>query len=179
MIMGKNINIRAMSSSDLELIYSWNTSQTCMGDYMQAELLNKEVYIESMKKALAGNGQFFLVIENKAGEPVGILNYFSSASSNISIDFGIMIPADSNRGKGVGKEAVSLLVDYLFQTKNIMRIQYLTRTDNDRMKSLGQKLGFTMEAILRKYRFDMGEYRDLCLFSITRDDWKQLREKVQ
>jgi RimJ/RimL family protein N-acetyltransferase len=54
-----------------------------------------------------------------------------------------------------------------------MRIQYKTRIDNIGMKTIGEKLGFQIEGILKKYRFDAGEYRDYYLLAITRDEWKQ------
>lgn len=53
-----------------------------------------------------------------------------------------------------------------------MRIQYITRTDNMRMKTIGEKTGFKLEAILKKYQFVEGDFRDFYLMAITRDDWK-------
>lgn len=103
--------------------------------------------------------------------PIGIIDYFNSMASKVSIDFGILIAESSNRGKGIGSEAIGMLINYLFNTKSIMRIQFMTRSDNESMKFLGKKLGFKLEGTLRKYSFDYGEYRDLNLFGITRDDW--------
>jgi len=63
-------------------------------------------------------------------------------------------------------------VNYLFKTQNIMRIQYKTRVDNIGMKKIGEKIGFQQEAILKKYEFVQGDYRDFYLMAITRDNWK-------
>ncbi|NEU04296.1 GNAT family N-acetyltransferase [Clostridium senegalense] len=171
MIKGKNINLRPMTAEDLELFYMWNTTQEHMGLYMNAELIYKDLFIEEMKKVLRTNSPFYMIIEDKEGMPIGVIDYFNSISSKVSIDFGILIAVSSNRGKGIGSEAISILINYLFNTKSIMRIQFMTRSDNESMNFLGKKLGFKLEGTLRKYSFDYGEYRDLNLFGITRDDW--------
>ena len=42
----------------------------------------------------------------------------------------MLIDEESCRGKGAGTECKRLFVKYLFKTKNIMRIEYPTKTDN-------------------------------------------------
>jgi RimJ/RimL family protein N-acetyltransferase len=64
-----------------------------------------------------------------------------------------------------------LFVNYLFKTKNIMRIQYITRTDNVGMKLIGENIGFKLEGILKKYKFVEGDFKDFYLMAITRNDW--------
>lgn len=171
MIKGKHINLRPMATDDLDMFYEWNNIQEHMGDYMNMEMKYKDSFIEGMKKALSNNSTFYMIIENKDSTPIGMINYFNSLGSTISIDFGILIAIPSSRGKGVGSEAVNMLINYLFTTKNIMRVEFMTRSDNQGMKLLGEKLGFKLEGTLRKYSFDHGEYRDLDLFGITREDW--------
>lgn len=173
MIEGKIINLRPMESSDVELFYKWMTNQEYLGEYMDAEMQYKDVCTENMKKGLSSSHIFFMIIENKEGTPIGLVNYLDSIASKVSIDFGMLIADKSYRGCGVGGETVGLLTNYLFNTKNIMRIQFMTRSDNEGMKALGQKSGFKLDGVLRKYSFDSGEYRDMCLFGMTRDDWKE------
>jgi len=173
MLKGKVVNLRPMSSEDLEILYLWTTNQEYMGEYMHAEMHNKDTFIERMKNTLSSDKTFNIMIEDKQGKPIGMLNYNNSAASSVSIDFGIIIADVTNRGKGIGKESISLLIDYLFNTKNILRVQFMTRNDNEEMKSLGKKIGFTLEGVLRNYSFDHGEGRDLCIFGLTRDDWRK------
>lgn len=175
MLKGSLINLRPMNHNDLELFYLWNTNQEYMGDYMHAEVQYKETFIENMKKTLYSNSTFFMIIEDKDEKPIGVIDYFNSIQSTISIDFGILIAEKSNRGKGVGREAITMLISYLFTTRNITRVQFMTRSDNEGMKLLGEKIGFKLEGILRKYRYDYGDCRDVCLFGMTKDDWNEKR----
>lgn len=84
----------------------------------------------------------------------------------------MLLAEESSRDKGIGSECIRLFVNYLFKTKNIMRIQYTTQIDNMGMRTIGEKIGFKLEGILKKYRFVGGDFRDCCLMAITRDDWK-------
>jgi RimJ/RimL family protein N-acetyltransferase len=173
-IKGNNINLRPMGNEDIEVFYNWNSNQEFMGEYMYAEIHYKEPFIDNIKKSFLSSNSFIMIIEDKEAKPLGIINYSNSAFSNVSVDFGILIADKSLRGKGVGREAIVLLVNYLFNSKNIMRIQFMTRSDNEGMKLLGERVGFRLEGIMRKYRFDHGECRDLCLYSLIRDDWREL-----
>ena len=64
-----------------------------------------------------------------------------------------------------------IFIEYLFNSKQIMRVQFLTRVDNRSMVTIGEKVGFISEGILRKYRFEQGEYRDFYMMAITREEW--------
>jgi ribosomal-protein-alanine N-acetyltransferase len=81
--------------------------------------------------------------------------------------------ASDERGKGYGTEATKLLVDYLFLSKNLIRIQAHTDARNMVSQKTLQNVGFTKEGIIRKSVFARGEWRDRALFSILREEWKE------
>ncbi len=82
-----------------------------------------------------------------------------------------MIP--SERGKGYGTEAVRIMVDYLFLSKNIMRIQAETHPENVASHRVLEKARFRREGTIRKSFFSRGVWRDTVLFSILREEWKE------
>lgn len=98
--------------------------------------------------------------------------FLEVVGSNTTLEIGMFIAEESSRGKGVGTECIKLFVDYLFKIKNIMRIQYTTKTDNIGTKIIGEKMGFEVEGILKKYKFVEGDFRDFYLMAIIRDNWK-------
>lgn len=79
----------------------------------------------------------------------------------------------SERGKGYCSEAVKIMVDYLFLSKDIVRIQALTDVRNSASQKVLEKAGFMKEGVVRKEYFARGEWRDCCLYSILREDWKE------
>jgi RimJ/RimL family protein N-acetyltransferase len=79
----------------------------------------------------------------------------------------------SERGKGYCSEAVQIMVDYLFLSKDIVRVQAHTDVRNVASQRVLEKIGFKKEGMVRKSSFVRGEWRDRRLFSILREEWKE------
>jgi RimJ/RimL family protein N-acetyltransferase len=81
----------------------------------------------------------------------------------------------NERGKGYSSEAVELVVDYLFLSRDVVRIQAQTDVRNVASQKILEKAGFKKEGTIRKDDFIRGEWRDRYLFSILREEWKEPR----
>jgi len=82
-----------------------------------------------------------------------------------------MLP--SERNKGYGTEAISIIVDYLFLSKQLERIQATTDVTNQPSQRVLEKNEFKKEGIIRKAGFIRGQWRDEYLYSILREEWKE------
>lgn len=171
MLIGDNVIIRPIEKGDLELFYSWIQDQKCLGDFMDMEMIYKDSFLESYDKITKSGTRFYAIIEDKNGNSIGEINSIEVTDSNTTLEIGLLLAEESSRSKGIGTECIRLFVNYLFNTKNIMRIQYITQTDNIGMKTIGEKIGFKLEGTLRKFRFVGGDFRDCYLMGITRDNW--------
>lgn len=171
MLKGQNVNIRPMDKEDLDLFYKWTTNQEYMGEYMGADMFYKDMYIESIKNNFSDYNALHVIIEDKENKPIGVMNYHFQRNNLGVCDIGMMLANETLRGKGIGEEALRLFVDYLFKAKVLARIQFQTRVENTAMRRIGEKVGFTIEGILRNYRFDQGMYRDYYMVAITKEDW--------
>jgi len=87
---------------------------------------------------------------------------------DIEIGYGL-IP--SERRKGYCTEAVKMMIDYLFLSKNIVRIYALTNVRNIASQKVLEKAGFKKEGVIRKSLFIRGEWIDRYLYSILREEW--------
>jgi RimJ/RimL family protein N-acetyltransferase len=65
------------------------------------------------------------------------------------------------------------MVDFLFLSKEIVRIQAQTDPRNVASQKVLEKVGFTKEGTARKFFFMRGEWRDAYLYSILREEWKE------
>jgi ribosomal-protein-alanine N-acetyltransferase len=65
------------------------------------------------------------------------------------------------------------MVDYLFLSKETMRVQAIADVKNIAFQKVLKKTGFKKEGIIRKSRFIKGEGRDGLLYSILREKWKE------
>jgi RimJ/RimL family protein N-acetyltransferase len=108
------------------------------------------------------------VIEKKDGTKIGfITHYFVLPNKRLEIGYDL-IP--SQRGKGYGTEAVQIIVDHLFLTKDVVRIQAVTNVDNVPSQRALEKAGFVREGTLRQVSHIRQEWGDAYLYSILRQE---------
>jgi RimJ/RimL family protein N-acetyltransferase len=81
--------------------------------------------------------------------------------------------ASKHRRKGFASEAVAMVVDYLFLTKELVRIQAIIYEENVGLKRSLEKAGFKREDVNRKMLYGFGQYWDVTLYSILREEWKK------
>jgi RimJ/RimL family protein N-acetyltransferase len=79
----------------------------------------------------------------------------------------------NERRKGYCTEAAQIIVDYLFLSKETPCIQATTHIKNTASQRVLEKTGFRREGIMRKRDFVRGEWTDVALFSILREEWKE------
>ena len=75
------------------------------------------------------------------------------------------------RGAGLGRRAVTLLVDWLFDHPWLRRLELTTTPDNDGALALARSLRFTREGVLRQRRVERGRAVDIVWFGLLREEW--------
>ena len=75
------------------------------------------------------------------------------------------------RGAGVGRRAVTLLVDWLFDHPWVRRLELTTTPDNAGALALAESLGFTREGVLRQRVVERGKAVDIVWFGLLREEW--------
>lgn len=72
------------------------------------------------------------------------------------------------RGRGLGTVAQRLLVEYLFDTTDVDRIEAETDVDNHAELGALRKVGFVQEGVLRGAQLRGGVRRDLAVLAVLR-----------
>lgn len=166
MLEGKNVNLRFMEKEDLPLLKEWKNNIDFIGEYQSVQQITLRD-LEKQHDELAGEQWFF--IEKKDGTKIGTISHklvFGTEEIGAAL-----LPTE--RGKGYCSEAVKIMVDYLFLSRNIVRIQAHTDARNLASQRVLKKSGFRKEGTFRKEYFVRGEWRDSCIYSILREEWKQ------
>jgi len=167
LLEGKSVNLRVVEKEDLSLLAEWSNNSEYLGEFIWLPQQSKAEW-EKRYDNLAPDTKWFF-IEKKDGTKIGTLFHFPRGEL-LEIGYAL-IP--SERSKGYGTEAVKVMVDYLFLSKNIVRVQAITDVDNVASQSVLKKAGFKKEGTIRKSAFMRGEWRDGCLYSILREEWKE------
>lgn len=74
-------------------------------------------------------------------------------------------------GKGLATEALRPVIRFGFERMDLNRIEADVTVGNDGSARVLEKLGFEEEGLMRQRGFWKGEYHDLRLFSLLRQDW--------
>ena len=75
-----------------------------------------------------------------------------------------------HRGRGLGTAAQQALVEYLFATTQVHRIQAQTEAGNRAEQRALEKVGFRQEGRQREPLFRDGQWRDVVLYGLLRSD---------
>jgi RimJ/RimL family protein N-acetyltransferase len=113
------------------------------------------------------------VTDRQTGECVGeaVLNEWSP--NNRSCSFRIAI-GPAGRGRGLGTEAVRLIVGYGFEQLGLHRISLEVYAFNPRARHVYEKVGFTTEGVLRDALHHDGAWVDATVMSILAPEWARL-----
>ncbi|MEO0627119.1 MAG: GNAT family protein [Bacteroidota bacterium] len=103
---------------------------------------------------------------------LGELNWYWKSEETNWLEVGVIIYEEKNRGVGLGRKALTIWIDYLFETKpEIVRIGLTTWSGNLGMIKLAEKLGMIKEACYRKARVVNGKYYDSVSYGILKEEW--------
>lgn len=130
--------------------------------------------VRALSRRLAGDGLLgprgMLAID-VAGGCVGQVGWrpVNDWGRDPSVGFGASVFPE-HQGRGYGWRAQRLLVDYLFDTTPVHRIQAGTRVDNVAEQRALEKVGLTLEGTVRGVQFKGGAWQDLRLYSVLRGE---------
>ena len=79
-------------------------------------------------------------------------------------------------GTGVFEESARLVLEFVFDTVGIHRLEARAAVANGRGNGALVKIGAVQEGILRKSFLRNGRYLDQVLYAIVEDDWRTVRE---
>jgi len=164
------VNLRVAEKEDVSLVASWLNEPEFLGRYDPIVQMSKS----EMEKNLEGpNEQEYFIVEKKDGSRIGFISHFyvlHIAGKLMEIGYALV---PSERGKGYGTEAVQLLVDYLFLSRDLQRVQAATDVRNLASQRVLEKAGFKREGTMRKRFFMRGEWADDFEYSVLRVEWKE------
>ncbi|MDO5302148.1 MAG: GNAT family protein [Tissierellia bacterium] len=103
------------------------------------------------------------------GELLGLVEFMALDEISRSAEVGISI-AHEHRNMGVGREALTLILDYGFSVLNLQMIYLTAVEENQRGIHLYESLGFQRAGKLRRRRYLAG-YRNVIYMDLLREEW--------
>jgi RimJ/RimL family protein N-acetyltransferase len=173
LLEGKTVNLRVMERDDVDFMAECRNDTDFWGEYAPVgEQISKSEWLRHFDNPSTDlTGWKTFIVQKKDGTKIGIVNHHLNLPCKwVEIAYFL---APNKRKKGYGTEAVQLLVDYLFLSKDVARIHAFVDVRNKVSQRVLEKAGFQREGTMRKCVFNRGQLRDYHLYSILREEWKE------
>jgi RimJ/RimL family protein N-acetyltransferase len=188
MLKGERVTLRGIRREDLLRLWEFNNDPEVEiaggGDPpipQSLERLEAE-YDENLKKGSRDSTNFAIEADGKFIGQCGLYGFDDFRGVAHRCDLGIAIGDKEYWGRGYGREAVSLLIDYAFTHWNMQRVGLQVMATNERAMRSYRAVGFIEEGRLRRHGWSNGKYVDSICMSILREEWegrKNTEQEVQ
>ena len=160
-----NLQLRKIEPSDLPFLYQWENDATMWADSDTHNPLSRHdlhQYIENTTGDIYRDGQLRLIIEDSqlstlnsqlSTKIVGCIDLFDFDARNRKAAIGMYIAPDA-RGRGVGKQAVQLLLDYAFNFLHLRMVYAIISVNNVACSRLYEQMDFLPSSSLRAWTLE-------------------------
>jgi len=174
LLEGPNIRLTTIKEGDIPIIDDWFNNVKFLRYYDMVPAMPKSRklvenmiigYVDSQERCI------FALREKEMGKIIGIAGFDEIIWSNGVATVFIGIGDENFINKGLGKEAMRLLLDFGFNELNFYRIQLNVISYNKTAIGLYEGLGFVKEGTYRQFINRDGKRYDMYLYSLLRTEW--------
>lgn len=178
-LRGERVILRPVEKDDLKKLHE-------LGNNVELEMLASasweplplasyekdfDKHLESQEK-----GSFVIEVDGNVIGEIGLHDWRNRRAGTSS--FGVSILDPDYLGKGYGREAIELLLDWSFRIMNYRRIHLETLASNERAVRCYRSCGFVEEGRLRQHEYYNGAYDDVLVMGILREEWEARRAQT-
>jgi RimJ/RimL family protein N-acetyltransferase len=179
MLRGEKVVLRAMKREDLMRQCAFNNDLEFElaggGDPPEPQALARleAQFDENLHRGDREGMNFAIEADSKY---IGSCGLFHLDLVAHTCELGIGIGDKQYWGRGYGRDAVRVLLDYAFHLRNFHKVWLQVNGNNERGIHAYRACGFVEEGRLRKHVWNNGAYVDLVHMGILCDEWKKQQE---
>lgn len=163
--------IRLMEEKDIEEVRQIHNDESTLKRLSDPFHVSKEEQLVWFRKiSTSRNSRRFVLVLKESGELCGIFRIDDLDLANRSATIGADIKL-TFRNQGYATEAYRKIIDYLFLSVGLHRLQLLTLESNEKALKLYLKLGFSIEGKYREAIFRDGDFVNLVLMGLLNKEW--------
>jgi RimJ/RimL family protein N-acetyltransferase len=166
------VRLRPVRLDDAELLELWQSAEY-RGEFNDFGIPMRPVRERIQEGGLVNSQGGTLIVEGVADrKPIGTVSWrqvrYGPNPEAVAWNIGIGLIPEA-RGHGFGTEAQRVLVEHLFATTPVQRIEATTDVDNVAEQRSLEKAGFQKEGVLRRAQYRPGGWHDLVIYACVRD----------
>ena len=171
MIRGERVNLRTVREKDLDELYNLSCEVEDAGEFMPVALQSQSGFkAQFQQSGFWSDDMGELVIETATGEIAGIIGFTKTAHYIDGFELFYRIFESKHRGKGLMSEALPAFIRFIFQSKNVNRLQAVTVEGNEASVAILDKMGFVFDCTMRQARHLKGKHVNLKVYAILKDE---------
>jgi len=171
-LQGKQVRLRAIERDDLPLAVQFlNDPDVLMwfGKLAPLGIEDEIAWYEQMRQ----DDRVINFAMEVAGRYVGGCGLINIDHVHRRAEMGVFVGDKSLWGRGIGSEAIALVMDYGFDYLNLHRIYLRTFAGNTRAIGVYEGLGFQHEGRFRDAEWRHGRWQDMLYMSVLESEWRQ------
>lgn len=172
LLRGENVTLRPAAIDDVPLLVRWYSDPEVLHWLHLSEMPRPTLESETARFEAheADPYRVQYIIELPYGVPVGNIGLAGIDDVHLRCELFISIGEKEHWGRGLGSEAIRLLLRFAFEGLGQNRVWLIADADNERAIRSYEKCGFVHEGLLRGHRLRYGEPIDMVMMAVLRDD---------
>jgi RimJ/RimL family protein N-acetyltransferase len=179
MLKGEKVILRAITREDLKRLSEFNNDVEVElaggGDPPMPQAFPRlEAAFDKMAHEGGRDGASFAIeADSKFIGQCGLHQGDGLVNTTAQVyELGIAIGDKAYWGKGYGRDAVRVLLDYAFRLRNAHKVWLRVNSTNERGIRAYRACGFVEEGRLRQHVWGDGRYIDLVYMGVLREEWQ-------
>ncbi len=171
---GPTVRLRPIVPEEYRRVFSWYDDPEVVAPFDRFLVDDLESFARAVEAAgndPASLAPRFGVERRSEGDLVGAVGHYRAHPVLEYVDVWYLLGERSARGRGVGREAVGLLVDQLFRTTSVERVGATCDVENVASYRLAEGLGFRLEGTMRSALYHHARWHDVRFYGVTRSEW--------
>ena len=172
-LVGNRLYLSPMSVEDAAIYVKWLNDPTVSENIgMDTKITTLESEKEWLKENQ--NKYNFAIVLKESDKLIGNISLIEADLIHRNAVLEIFIGDDSNRGKGYGKEAIKLLLEYGFNNLNLNNIMLSVYSFNKRAIKVYESLGFKKFGTRHKSHYFKGKFYDEIQMEILKEEYSEI-----
>jgi RimJ/RimL family protein N-acetyltransferase len=170
LISGERLRLREMIDDDLPAVRRWRSDP----DVTRHWITREQPTLAELAEWLAANrasGAETLTIETLDGVAIGYVSVFDIDPEHRRCEISLMVGERSEWGKGYAREALRLLLRYLFSSLGMHKVTLSVFAENEAARRVYRACGFREDGVLRDDMYRDGRWHDQILMSVLETEF--------
>ena len=183
-IQGRVVRLEPLSLDHADGLLAAGLADLSVFRWMADVLVTRADVVAWIERALEGQATGrelpFAQVSATSGEVIGSTRYLSIEPVHRRLEIGYTWLCRSAWGTGANSEAKYLLLDHAFERLGANRVEFKTDALNHRSRAALLAIGATEEGVFRRHQLTQGgRLRDSAWYSVTWDEWPDVREHLR